>query len=68
MNWKFKANYKCIYHNEFINRWAYFEYDASEYTWSEAWHKCVNDAIEKLDRNEVIISIESTNDIVRCLK
>ena len=68
MKWEFKVNYKCIYDNEFVNRWKYLAYDARILTWSEAWHKCVDDAIRCLDRNEVIISIESTNDIVRCLK
>lgn len=66
--WKFRANIKCIYDNEFINRWTYFEYDATKLTWSEAWHRCIYETIKGLGRNEIVVSIESTNDIVRCLK
>lgn len=62
--WKFQANYKCIYEND-VKRWKYLEYDARILTWSEAWHKCIDDAIRALDSNEVIISIESLNDIAR---
>lgn len=68
MNWKFKVCVKCIYDNEFINRWKYFEYDATELTWYEAWHKCITEAINSLESNEVIFCIESENVIARVNK
>lgn len=66
--WKFKVNFKCIYDQEYVTRWKHFEYDATKLTWSEAWHRCIYEAIKGIERNEVIVSIESYNDIVREFK
>lgn len=66
MCWTFRVKIKWIYDGDYVNKWKYFKYDATKLTWSEAWHRCVYEAIKGLGRNEVIASIESRNDIARC--
>lgn len=34
------------------------------FTWSDAWHNCVDDAIKNLGVVDVIVKIESLNEIV----
>lgn len=64
MFWKFKIKIKSIYDIDYI-RWYFCQYDATKLSWSEAWHRCIYEAIKGIERNEVIVSIESQNDIAR---
>lgn len=64
MYWKFKVKVKCIYDNKYI-RWKFYQYDATDLTWFDAWQRCIYEAINSIKRNEVVVSVESLNDIAR---
>lgn len=62
MTWKFRIAYKSIYHTK--RRFRNIAFSKDHYTWRDAWHACIDEAIKGVGDTEVISSIESTNNIV----
>lgn len=66
MTWKFRIITTNVFTH--AKRFRHIAFNKTVYTWSEAWHKVIDESINGLGDNEVIASIESLNDIVRCGK
>lgn len=65
MYWKFKVKIKCIYDNGYI-RWKFYQYNATDLTWFDAWQRCIYETMfNEVKQNEVVVSVESLNDIAR---
>lgn len=60
--WIFKVSIKNVFKKRKKSKIVTFSKD--EYTWREAWVKCIDTAIYELGDNEVVASIEAINDIV----
>lgn len=60
--WIFKVSIKNVFKKRKKSKIVTFSKD--DYTWHDAWVKCLDTSIYELSDNEVIASIESINDIV----
>ena len=60
--WLFKITIKNVFEKGKIFKHAAFS--KVDYSWRDAWVKCVDKAISGLSDCEVIVSIESVNEIV----
>lgn len=60
--WVFKVSIKNVFKKRKKSKIVTFSKD--DYTWHDAWVKCLDTSIYELSDNEVIASIESINDIV----
>lgn len=60
--WIFKVSIKNVFKKRKKSKIVTFSKD--DYTWRDAWVKCLDTSIYELSDNEVIASIESINDIV----
>lgn len=60
--WIFKVSIKNVFKKRKKSKIVTFSKD--DYTWHDAWIKCLDTSIYELSDNEVIASIESINDIV----
>lgn len=60
--WIFKVSIKNVFKKRKKSKILTFSKD--DYTWHDAWIKCLDTSIYELSDNEVIASIEAINDIV----
>ena len=60
--WIFKVSIKNVFKKRKKSKIVTFSKD--DYTWHDAWVKCLDTSIYELSDNDVIASIESINDIV----
>lgn len=60
--WIFKITIKSVF--EKGKRFKHAAFSKVDYSWHDAWLKCVDKAIADLSDCEVIVSIESVNEIV----
>lgn len=60
--WIFKITTKNVFNKKRYSKHVGFS--KIEYSWRDAWVKCIDNAISELSDNEVVVSIESVNEIV----
>ena len=63
MTWKFRIVTMNVFTH--AKKFRQIAFDKTSYTWSDAWHKVIDESIKGLSGCEVVVSIDSLNDIVR---